>query len=123
MFIARKGGMSFVARNPTKTDDYTEANFTWNGAWHDLDMSAIVPLSAKLVLITIRHTWHSVGSSAALRHPDDTNSDGSIVIIQPVGDQCFFHTILIPVKNGKVSYKQWNGAPQLYMWRVVGWFL
>ena len=123
MFITRKGGMSFVVRNPTKTDDYTEANFTWDGAWHDLDMSAIVPLSAKLVLITIRYNWSHAGNSVALRHPDDTNSDGSIVIIQQVANQGFFQTILVPVKNGKVSYKQWNGAAQLYMWRVLGWFL
>ena len=123
MFIARKGGMSFVTRNPTIYHDYREGNFTWDAAWHDLDMSAIVPLSAKLVLITIRYNWSHAGNSVALRHPDDTNSDGSIVIIQQVANQGFFQTILVPVKNGKVSYKQWNGAAQLYMWRVVGWFL
>ena len=123
MFINHKGGMTFVLRTPTVGTDWGLPAFTWDGTWHLLDMSAIVPLAAKAVLVTISHNWNNTALETFLRHPDDTCIGGSVLFKQPVAHQTISRTILLPVKNATIAYQQWNGTGQYFNWQVLGWFL
>jgi len=47
------GGMTIVDRGDPSSPDFTVGNFTLDAAWHDLDLSAIVPAGAMGVLISV----------------------------------------------------------------------
>jgi len=123
MILNRKGGLKFVARTPTVMTDFSKTSFTWDATWHNLDMSAIVPIKAKAVLVEVGLQWNSVNLQVFLRHPDDTYEYGAIEIRQTVASQTQYRTVLIPVKNATISYKTWNGASQIFNWVILGWFV
>ena len=123
MMLSRKGGLKFVARTPTVGTDFSLPFFTWDGTWHNLDMSAIVPIKAKAVLVEVGLCWNQVGNQVFLRHPDDTNANGAIQFRQTLVSQRHYRTVLMPVKNATISYKTWNGTGQYFNWVILGWFV
>ena len=121
--LSRKGGLKFVARTPTVMTDFSKTAFTWDGTWHNLDMSAIVPIKAKAVLVEVGLDWDHVGNQVFLRHPDDTYRDGGIQFRQTVASEWHSRTVLMPVKNATISYKTWSGTGKTFNWVVLGWFV
>lgn len=52
MFFSRPAGDKFIQRvNPT-VEDFTTTDFTWDGVLHTLDLSTIVPVNAKRVVLS-----------------------------------------------------------------------
>ena len=49
MFLVRKPGLRYVHRGNPTAYDYDQRTLTHDGAWHTLDLSAIIPANAKLV--------------------------------------------------------------------------
>ena len=50
----------FVDRGDPSSEDYVATNLTKDGAWHDLDLSSIVPAGTKLILLRVG-VVHSTG--------------------------------------------------------------
>lgn len=66
---------SYISRGDpvVETYDYTAASFTKDGAWHDLDLSALVPAGAKIVRLGGNVTDDVTGSVFKLRKKDSAS--------------------------------------------------
>lgn len=63
----------FVDRGDPAAVDYVQANLTIDGAWHDLDLSAIVAAGAKAVLLKTRLQSANPGDKIRYRKNGNTN--------------------------------------------------
>lgn len=123
MFISRKGGLSYVARAEQTAYDYDQTSLTKDGAWHDLDLSAIIPASAKLVLLRVGASYTAGGSYFRIGKQGDTNSFSVVNVATQVANIINEQTALVPVVNQKIRY--WCTAVSFSSLRllVLGWFL
>lgn len=69
---AREYGF-FVDRGDPVGWDYTQADFTEDGAYHELDLSAIVPEHAKAVLLTMLLETTTLGEYGLFRRHGNTS--------------------------------------------------
>lgn len=53
--------------------DWRLVNLTEDGAWHDLDLSAIVPAGAKAVLLRVRYSADAITHNAKFRKNGNAN--------------------------------------------------
>jgi len=67
------GGMQLVDRGDPAANDFTAAQLSTDGTWHDLDLSAIVPAEARAVKIKIEYTDDVVGSYFLFRKKGNVN--------------------------------------------------
>lgn len=51
-----------VTTGDVSANDYTKDSFTWDSAWHELDMSAKIPAGVKLVHLQVVHR-HSAAAN------------------------------------------------------------
>lgn len=65
---------SFVDRGDPAAADWTEATLTKDGAWHDLDCSAIVPAGAKAILFGMSLQNDRVGQVFSMRKKTNFNA-------------------------------------------------
>ncbi len=96
MRAAMKGEISmYVDRGDPASFDFTETDFTDDGAWHDLDLSAIIPATARALLIefdinTVNREKHirirKYGNTNAINHQDietfiaGAHQSGSVIV-------------------------------------------
>lgn len=66
-------GDTFTDRGDPAAWDFTISNFTRNGAWHDLDLSGIVPVSTKAVYICVVVIASSPAKSVMFRKNGNSN--------------------------------------------------
>jgi hypothetical protein len=67
-------GGSFTDRGDPSAFDFTQANLTTDGNWHDLDLSSIVPTGAKAVLLFVQVNDDDGNNYVAFRKNGNTNS-------------------------------------------------
>jgi len=72
-FIKRRGDV-FVDRGDPDAFDFTVASFTRDGAWHDLDLSSVVPSGASWVYVVGRIDANSADQAFVLRKKGNTNA-------------------------------------------------
>jgi len=63
----------FIDRGDPTAFDFTTGDFTWDGNWHELDLSAIVPQNAKAVLFAAQFLHGGGGQHFKLRKHGNTN--------------------------------------------------
>jgi len=66
-------GDEFVNRGDPGAADYTHATLTLDNAWHDLDLSSIVPADATAVLLAVVVKDNAVGSRIKFRTNGNSN--------------------------------------------------
>lgn len=71
---------SYYDRGDVVNADYTEATLTTNGAWHDLDLSAICPQGTKAILIEMTIKDDANGNYIQLRPNGFTNSSNTSIL-------------------------------------------
>lgn len=64
----------YIRRGDPAAWDKTIADFTRNGAWHDWDLSAIVPANAKGVILITRVSATVVNNSLQFRQNGNANA-------------------------------------------------
>ena len=110
MFLSRKGGLSYVARADVATYDFDTTSLTEDGAWHTLDLSAIVPAGAKAVVLRL-------GASRSLA--------GQYFRVAPLGytqpcNQANVATQVANVINEQTTIMPMNAARTLSYWATSG---
>lgn len=71
---------TYVPRITNLVSDYQAGDLTLDGAYHTLDLSAIVPAGASAVNLACKVNTATVNSIVRFRHPDDTRDQGRCVL-------------------------------------------
>jgi len=61
MFFSRPAGLKYVNRGDIVLPDYDKTTLTIDGAWHSLNLVAIIPANAKLVCLDLEVKDELVG--------------------------------------------------------------
>lgn len=107
-------------RGDTAAYDFTLASFTIDAAWHDLDLSSIVPLSSASVILQVRYRHTAANANLYFRKKGYTNAQQNLLTTQ-VANQTIDQTKIVACdENSFIQYRS-NGANQLDL-LVSGWF-
>jgi len=123
MFFLRRSGSKYFHRGDPTEPDYVVGNFTKDGTWYSLDLSAIIPVNAKLVLLKFMAICGAPGGYVGVRKNgavDTLNIDTEKYLPQAAVAE--FSLSVTPDSAGIIEYKVPNLAwPTLEM-IVGGWF-
>lgn len=76
----------FADRGDPAANDYAVADLTTDGAWHDLDLSSIVPAGAKAVLLYVQILDNAASSLIVFRKNGIANSANAGVVSMQVAN-------------------------------------
>lgn len=103
---------SFVDRGDPAAWDFIIGNFTADGAWHDLNLSSIVPAGAKSVLFLVYIRNDAVNKDFYLRRKGNANAYNMVMQRTEVAN-------LVRVADGVCPCDE-NRVIQYYL-TAVGW--
>jgi hypothetical protein len=119
--IAKAMINNYVYREGAVGYDYEGADFTCDGAWHDLDLSAIVPNTAKaIVLQIVFHNGTTANAECDFRKngaADDYNNTRLLAQVSPLN---FGATIIVPCDENQVIEYYMTANNVTYL-TVAGW--
>jgi len=105
MFFKRYAGTRWYDRGDVAVYDYTTATLTADGAWHNLDISAIVGTAKRLVLINTYLKDNAGGKTMSLRTNGYTNGINIEQCGTVVADKtCSRNVWLYTDENGIIQY-------------------
>lgn len=118
------GGGGWVDRGDPATDDITLASLLADNSWHDLDLSAIVPVGAKIIRLRLRT---NPGTSSARLIYFRKNGNSNTYSITGVEHETEWHYKMTVVdvfcdSDRKIEYLV-SGSMYLLSIVVVGWYL
>ena len=118
------GGMIYVDRGDPNAYDWDMGDFTKDAAWHDLDLTGIIPAGALLVHGRMGLKATTSNETANFRRNGNVNIFNMTVIATQVGGLTIWKDILIaPDINGVIEY-WFKVATWLYASMVIrGWFI
>ena len=91
----------FVSRGDPSTYDRTETTLTEDAAWHNLDLSAVVPTGAKSILFKAYAKSGSAGAYMYLRPTGSTNSYAAGVVYTQVANIYSFEIMGVPCDSSQ----------------------
>lgn len=122
--MTKMGGiMTYTGRGDPAVSDFSLAAFSTNGAWQDLDLSSIVPPSAKLV-----HFWAAVSDDAVnsyimFRKKGNVNERNVSTLRTQVVNQLVDGDIHVECDSSQIiQYKASNLVFSSIDLTVRGWF-
>jgi len=123
MFFSRRAGHRYFHRGDPTDPDFEVGDFTKDGAWHSLDLSGIIPKTAKLVSLKIMAICGAAGGYMGVRKngaTDTLNIDTEKSL--PIAGVAEFGLCVTPDSDGVIEYKIPElPFPTLEM-IVGGWF-
>lgn len=121
---AMKGEVQmFVDRGDPATYDYAKEDLTIDGAWYDLDLSAIVPAGAKAVLLVGHVEGNGTDWAIMFRKKGQTNeiNHGEMETLRANVERCRLMICAVDT-NRVVQYKADNQAWTTLDLGVRGWW-
>jgi hypothetical protein len=116
------GGMQFVDRGDPAAWDFEVGDFTTDGAWHDLDLSGIIPAGVSMVQINITFSDDNPGSWILFRKKGNVNEFNMDVARSQVTDVINDACVMVqPDINGIIQYKTFSTAFTIINLVVRGW--
>lgn len=113
----------FTDRGDPAAADWTKDTLTADGAFHDLDLSSIVPAGAKAVLISITVKDDAAGSRVLLRKNGNSNSWNVGVATTQVANLRHFEDVVIPCDTNRViEYELTNTVWTEIYFLIKGWW-
>lgn len=124
MFLSRKGGLSYVARADVATYDFDTSNLTQDGAWHTLNLSAIVPAGAKAVVLRLGAAHSSAGRYFRVAPLGYTQSPSGANVATQVANVINEQTTIMPMNAARtLSYWATSGTWAAIRVCVLGWWI
>lgn len=112
----------YVNRGDMAAWDFTEPDFTSDGTWRDLDLSAIVPEHAKAVHIAIAIKNAAVGADFTFRRNGNVNTLSVVRSGTQVANVTFRASHLIPIDTNRIiEYNLSNLIWVTHRVMVIGW--
>ena len=117
--------VNYVDRGDPAAADFAVGALTTDGAWHDLDLSSIVPASAKAVIIRAQIEDNAAGSIFAIRKNGNSNIVNNARQVTQVADVSIHITpTIVPVDTNRViEYFASNTTWTTINIAVCGWFI
>jgi len=115
---------SFVDRGDPATADFNNIDFTKDGNWRDLDLSGIIPTSAKAAAISVSMIAVQTGLAFYLRTKGNVNSSNVAVGYTQVAYLAKGLDLVVPLNSNREC--QYNVAPGTWLVldvTVKGWWL
>lgn len=105
MFYKQRAGTRWFDRGDTESIDYAKEALTANGEWHDLDISGIVGIGRKLVLIQAYLNDNVGGNGLKMRPKGYTNEVNVAACSTQVANKTCTHNYWIDTDiNGIIQY-------------------
>jgi len=122
--ISNPAGSKLVNRgDPQVYDKGIAVNFTAD-AWTDWDISGIVPVNAKAVILQIRFQSAAVGDYLKLRNKDSQDDCNAFHIIPGTNTEAHYRQHILQFgSTPQILQYYMHGAPTLINLVVVGWLL
>lgn len=118
-----KSGLN--SRGDPSANDFTIVSFTADATWRDLDLSAILPVGTKAVVLRIGIQNDTAGQSVSFRKNGNSNASNSAIVYTPVANvpNAGQNTVFCDA-NRVIEYYATNGGT----WAsinvcVMGWYL
>jgi len=113
----------YVDRGDPSSWDFTVANFTTDGNWHDLDLSSIVPGGTKLVHMRIRLCTPSL-AGINFRKKGNTNAVNIATMKTQVASVYYYEDFFVPCDANRIIQYLANDVS----WTAIdvtvrGWFI
>lgn len=103
--------------------DFTTLNFITDGAWHELDLSSIVPENAKGVSLALRIRASTIDRAASFRIAGQAQPYNSSRATTQVANQVYTSDINVAVDTDrKIEYNFANITWHLITLTVKGWW-
>lgn len=117
-------GDTFVSRGDINANDYVLENFTTNGTWRDLNLSAIVPAGAKYVLFAIIMRDDAAGSTFQIRKNGNANDFNVLAARTQVANVYVDYRGIVECDTNRVvEYKATNLTwTEIYV-HIDGWWV
>ena len=124
MFFSRRSGHRFVDRGDSVGVDFSVGDLTIDDAWHDLDLSGVIPVNAKAVILRVECNAPAVGERAKFRTKGHSREDNvSIIRTQVAGIGISYDLFIVPDINGVIEYRISTIAYTVFEIVVGGWFV
>jgi len=106
MMFLRGRGMNYVEREDRSGYDFTISNFTRDGNWHTLDLSAIVPANVKAVFIKAQALTTSTNKALGFRKYGYTGAyTNNVLNIITSNQHTYLNFGFVPVdSSGRIEY-------------------
>ena len=123
MMISRKPGLKYVHRGNPVAYDYDHHTLIRDGAWHTLDLSAIIPANAKLVHLRLGISGSATGSFFRVAKTGVTNGFAMVNLAVQVAYINNETDAIVDCTGQQVDY--WSSETDYASgWIVVlGWFV
>lgn len=115
---------TFIDRGDPVAWDYQKGDFISNDAWHDLDLSAIVPEGAVAVALAVKATHLIAQKTFIFRKGGNVNWTNLAQGITQTADFIYFCDLIVACDaDRKIQYYMTTGVwEELYV-TVKGWWL
>lgn len=116
-------GSGFVDRGDNATIDFDQSIISVNGAWTELDLSNIVPPTAKAVALRVHLVDSVVGTKLTFRKMGNSNSANVNEVEVNVANVSIYNTMIVPCnETPSIEYLQSDDIQAINV-NVIGWWL
>lgn len=113
----------FIDRGDPATSDWNQATLTLDGAWHELDISAIVPTNASAILFRGLMRDGAIAKRLGFRKAGHVNAFNTSIMYTQVADVFIQQDCIIAVTtNQKIEYIADAGIDLIFL-TIAGWWL
>ena len=113
----------FVDRGDPSGYDFTAVDFTLDAAWHDLDLSGVVPAKAKAVVIRLVAKNAAAQKNVSFKKRGNTNDYNIFRLYTQVADGSIENQFITPIDvNRFIEYQASAGAWTVLSLVISGWF-
>ena len=121
--ISRKPGLKYVHRAEPDNYDYDQTTLIQDAVWHTLSLAAIIPASAKLVLLRVGAAHASTGRSFCISKVGESNFYSCVNVVTQVADLANEQTALVDCSGQQIQYRTTLGTFSSLRIVVLGWFV
>ena len=116
--------MTYVTRAVLEDYDYEHTDLDTDAAWHDLDLTGIIPVEAKVVFIHVKLRAATVGSFIGFKPAGDSAHYGQMQAHINVANKDIHGYFTIPLRGtGIVQYQASNVTWTFLRTIITGWLV
>ena len=114
----------FIDRGDPSTIDFDENDLTRDGEWHELNLSSIVPSTAKLVLLRVDMSATSSNKYLSFRKHGSAYVYSRASIVSQVANIPIAGDLVVPIgEDGIIEYFATSTAINSFNVMICGWWL
>ncbi|MBA7611862.1 hypothetical protein ES703_19093 [subsurface metagenome] len=114
----------YIDRGDPAAVDYTDATLTRNAAWHELDLSAIVPAGAKAVSLNLKFRSNLVSLEGWFRKNGNANTAAIAGVETAVAGVNVYGDLTVALDSDrKINYLFGAGGLDVISLTIKGWWL